>query len=287
MAALRILFDVIAFRVRRLEMANLAGAVAIMVVLRLPLGEALVRTLFAFLLNALVYLNNDYLDVELDASTPDKDGAKTAFLRAHLRTARRLQWALLVALAALAGTTSGLWLALVLGAGVCIAYSAWLKHVPALDILAMALWGFAMPLCGAPIDRLLGLLLAAQLGLMSGMFEAIQVIRDYDADRAAGVRTSAVAFGKPATLLIARLLMLLSAAYAALVLHPIAGAIAACALFVPLRDGTAGKYWTHIKLISGIAWLCICAFVLFTQRSHGVWLAVDIAARLSGDLPAP
>lgn len=274
MAALRILVDVIVFRVKRLEMANLAGAVAIMAVLRLPLADAAIRTLFALVLNALVYLNNDYVDVDLDAQTPDKDRTKVLFLQAHKRQALYLQWALFGVLVAIALAAPGLWLALALGAGVCIAYSKWLKRVPALDILAMGVWGFAMPLCGAPLDRALGLLLALQLGLMSAVFETIQVIRDYEADRDAGVRTTAVVLGKPATLWLARGLMLISALYAALVLHPIAGVIAAGALLVPLRGDAVDTYWTRIKLISGVAWLCICALTFLTQQSHGLWVAV-------------
>jgi 4-hydroxybenzoate polyprenyltransferase len=263
-AALRILLDVIVFRVRRLEMANLAGAVAIMAVLRLPLGEAAVRTLFALVLNALVYLNNDYLDVDLDAQTPDKDRKKVLFLQAHKPQALALQWALLAALVLISTAAPGLWLALLLGAGVCVAYSKWLKHVAGLDILAMGVWGFAMPLCGSPLDRSLGLLLALQLGLMSAVFETIQVIRDYEADRAAGVRTTAVALGVRPTLWLARALMLVSALYAALVLQPVAGAIAAGALLVPMRPGAVDTYWTRIKLISGIAWLCICALTFLS-----------------------
>ena len=263
-AALRILLDVIVFRVRRLEMANLAGAVAIMAVLRLPLGEAAVRTVFALVLNALVYLNNDYVDVDLDAQTPDKDRAKVAFLQAHKREAFALQWVLFGVLCLIATAAPGLWLALVLGAGVCIAYSKWLKHIPGLDILAMGVWGFAMPLCGSPLDRSLGLLLALQLGLMSAVFETIQVIRDYDADRSAGVRTTAVALGVGRTLWLARALMLASALYAALVLQPVAGAIAAAALLVPMRQDAVDTYWTRIKLISGVAWLCICALTFLS-----------------------
>jgi 4-hydroxybenzoate polyprenyltransferase len=138
----------------------------------------------------------------------------------------------------------------------------------------MGVWGFAMPLCGAPLDRALGLLLALQLGLMSAVFETIQVIRDYEADRHAGVRTTAVVLGKAASLWLARGLMLASALYAALVLHPIAGVVAAGALLVPLRDSAVDSYWTRIKLISGVAWLCICALTFLTERSHGLLVSV-------------
>ena len=58
--AIKVLWDVVAFRLRKLEMANLAGAVAIMLVLRLPLPDMAVRALFAGLLNILVYLNTEW-----------------------------------------------------------------------------------------------------------------------------------------------------------------------------------------------------------------------------------
>lgn len=250
-------------------MANLAGAVAIMLVLRLPLGEALVRTLFALVLNALVYLNNDYVDVDLDAQTPDKDRTKVLFLQQHKKHALALQWALLGVLVLIATAAPGLWAALVLGAGVCVAYSKWLKHVPGLDIVAMGVWGFAMPLCGAPLDRPLGLLLALQLGWMSAVFETIQVIRDHDADQQAGVRTTAVVLGPARTLWVARALMVISASYAAWVFSPYAGLIALGTLFVPFHGRPVDTYWTRVKLISGVAWLFICVFAYyFGEASH-------------------
>ena len=47
----------LAFRVKKLEMANLVAAVAVMLALRLPWPEVAARSAFALLLNLLVYLN--------------------------------------------------------------------------------------------------------------------------------------------------------------------------------------------------------------------------------------
>jgi 4-hydroxybenzoate polyprenyltransferase len=275
-AALRILWEVVAFRVRKLEMANLAGAVAIMVALRLPPLDIAWRTLFCALLNALVYLNNDYHDVALDARAPDKDQGKVRFMQAHMRQAASLQWLLFLALAALAVSHSrGLLLVLIAGGGICIAYSARLKRMPLVDVATMAAWGFVMPLSGAPLDRAVGLCLALQLGLFSSVFETIQVIRDADTDRKLGVRTTAVALGEARTLWLGRALMLICAGYAALVLHPVAGGVCLLALALRMKPGSADRFWTAVKIIYGIAWLTTCGFVLASGRSQGLLFELE------------
>jgi 4-hydroxybenzoate polyprenyltransferase len=280
-AGLQILFDVVSFRVRRLEMANLAGAVAIMLVLRLEWKDVALRTLFGALLNALVYLNNDYLDVALDLETPDKDARKAGFLREHLRAALGMQWFLVLLLSLLAAWHSpDLLLVLLGGAGICAAYSSVLKHKPLLDVAAMALWGVAMPLCGSPLDRTLGLCLAVQLGLFSAVFQVIQVIRDHDADARLGVRTTAVALGMTRTLWLGRGLMFLCAGYAALVLHPLAGAVALGALMLRMRERRADRYWTAVKVTYGAAWLLACGSILASGHSDGLLLQLDVEATL-------
>ena len=174
----------------------------------------------------LVYLNNDYADVHLDLQSADKDAAKTRFL-ARTWAPRCLPRASCsrCSLPQRSPTAADCSCRSSQAADVCIAYSRWIKRRPYLDITAMMLWGFLMPLCGSPIDSVLGVCLAVQLGLFSAVFETIQVMRDADADAAEGVRTTAVALGKRRTLQLARGLMLLSSAYAMCVLHPVLGAL--------------------------------------------------------------
>src|SRR5690606_34715330 len=130
-AAVKIVADVLAYRLGNLEMANLAGAVSISVSLHLSWTDVAVRALFAPALNVLVYLNNDYIDIDLDLASAEKDGAKTRFLAEHQGAALFAQLAIAGLLAAIAWAYDpGLFVPLVAGGGVCWLYSAYLKRVP-------------------------------------------------------------------------------------------------------------------------------------------------------------
>jgi 4-hydroxybenzoate polyprenyltransferase len=279
-AGLKIVAAAVAFRIRKLEMANLAAATSIAMALHLPFTEVVFRTLFAFVLNALVYLNNDYLDVADDLQSTNKDATKTKFLAEHMDSALAAQWGLgiLLAVGALL-YDPGMLAPLIFGGGVCIWYSIDLKRRPFTDIPAMAVWGVAMPACGFPWHSALGWCMAIQLGLFSGVFESIQVMRDADEDAAEGVRTTGVVLGKAKTLLLARVLMVACSGYAALVLHPIAAVISAAALVVPFDPNRIARYWTLVKLIYGITWLFICGWVYFARHGSGLVWTIDALAR--------
>jgi 4-hydroxybenzoate polyprenyltransferase len=274
-AAPKIIADVVAYRLRKLEMANLAAATSIALALRLPPGDVVFRTLFAFVLNVLIYLNNDYLDVALDLRSETKDQRKSRFLADHMRSARRAQWALLGALVAAAlAHDPGMLLPLAAGGGICVWYSAQLKRRPYADVLAMMAWGVAMPLCGAPVTSALGVCMALQLGLYSGVFETIQVLRDHDDDAKQGVRTTSVVLGAERTLALARVLMVAASAYALVVMHPLSATISAGALLVPFDARDVARYWTRVKLVYGVAWLALCAWVFLYGHSGGLFVQV-------------
>jgi 4-hydroxybenzoate polyprenyltransferase len=276
---LKIVAGVVAYRLRKLEMANLAAGTSIAIALHLPWLEVCGRTLFAFFLNVLVYLNNDYVDVGLDLRSSDKDAQKTRFLAEHMSAALYTQWALFGSLLVAALCYDpGLLAPLIIGGAVCVAYSAYLKRRAYVDIPAMMVWGMMMPLCGAPLSSLLGLCLALQLGLFSGVFETIQVMRDADADAAAGVRTTGVALGSARTLWLGRVLMLAASSYALLVMQPVAAGVSALALLVPSHPQRVERYWTHVKMIYGVAWLLICAWVFLQSRSFGLLFSVARSA---------
>ena len=270
-AGFRIVASAVAYRLRNLEMFNMAAAVSIACALRLSIFDIVMRALFAFVLNALAYLNNDYIDVQIDLQSPDKDNTKARYLAEHLKAAFWAQIALLGVLVAFAVLYDrGLFVAIVLGAGVCWWYSAQLKHRPFLDVLAMIVWGVGMPMPGVPLDHPVGIAMAIQLGLFSGVFETIQVLRDADEDAKEGVRTTAVVLGKPRTKLLARMLMLSVTAYAALYMQPWAAAMTLIALVIPFPDTDIERYWTRVKLVYGISWLMICAWVFFYGQRAGL-----------------
>src|SRR5262249_12003943 len=151
----------------------------------------------------------------------------------------------------------GLRVPLVLGGGICVWYSAQLKRRPFADIPAMMLWGALMPLCGVPLPNRLGGALALQLGLFSGVFEAIPVMGDAEEDAAQAVRTTGVALGKVRTLAATRGLMLLSSAYALACADPLAALVSAAAPLMRFTAGAEARYWTRVKLVYGLAWLVL------------------------------
>jgi 4-hydroxybenzoate polyprenyltransferase len=274
-AAVKIVADVLAYRLRKLEMANLAGGISISVSLHLPWTDVAARALFAVGLNVLVYLNNDYIDVDIDLASADKDNEKTRFLAEHRGAALFAQ----LAVAGLLGATAwayepGLFVPLVAGGGICWVYSAYLKRLPFLDLLAIMIWGLTMPLSGVPLSSALGWGMAVQLGLFAGVFEAIQVIRDANEDAVVeGVRTTGVVLGQRRTLALARGLMLLCCLYTAAVMHPLAALVLAGAFLVPFTPERIERYWTRVKLVYGAAWLFVCAWVYFHGKSAGLlWI---------------
>lgn len=261
-AELVIVLDVARFRLRRLEMANLVAAVAIMLALRLGAGELLVRTAFGALLNLLVYLNNDWLDLDDDLATSTRDRDKTQFLAAHRGAAVRAQLGLVGLLAGFALVWGGgLGWPLVLGAGICGAYSAWLKRRPFVDVAAMMAWGVAMPAVAVPPGATAGWWLLGQLALFSGVFETIQVLRDREADARRGIRTTAVVLGRARTEWLVRVLLGLSGAYAAWCFHPALVVLPAIAVLMPIPAVGVEAYWTRVRLLLGPTLLFECALV--------------------------
>lgn len=285
-AALKIVRDVVAWRIANLEMANLAGSLSIALALRLRPLDVAVRIAFAFLLNVLVYLNNDTLDVALDLQSDDKSRAKTSFLAEHLSAARAAQAVLAVLLVAIAALWDlGLFVPLLLGGGICVLYSSLLKRTAWFDVAAMVAWGVAMPLCGTPIGNPLGWAMAVQLGLFAGVFECLQVMRDAPDDAAQGLRTTGVVLGHRRTLLLARALMAAASAWSLVVLSVLAAAVSGYAVATRVEEKDVGRAWTSVKVIYGVAWLAICAVVLLHGRSAGLMASVVGVPLPSGVAP--
>lgn len=270
-AALRIVADVAIFRLRRLEMANLAGAGAVAIAASLPPLEIAGRLAFGALLNLLVYLNNDYLDLDADLAAPSREAAMTRFLAAHRRAAIVAQLGLCaLAFAVALAFRIELLIPLVAGGGLCWAYSARLKRIAGLDVLAMILWGVAMSSVGAPLGDPLAWALVVQLGLFSGVFEAIQVLRDRPEDQRAGVRTTAVVLGERGTRALIRGLLIVAGLYASLVIHPGLGLLPLVGVGLPIDAAAIPAYWTRIRALLGISLLGAVAWIVAYGGTDGL-----------------
>ena len=277
---LRIVWEVLSFRVRRFEMANLAASLTLLVALRSAWPDALVRMGLGLALNLLAYLINDYLDVDRDLADgrcPDH----TRYLAEHRGSA-------LGAMAALGSGSAAaalLWEPTLLGVavagvGICWLYSRWLKAMPYVDVAAMIGWGMAMPLVAVPLGSVLGWVLIAELGLFSAAFETIQIMRDYEADRRARLRTTAVRLGPRRSLTLVRATLVAAGLYGAAVISVPAGLLVAGGAAVPFPPGRPAAYWQRIRLVLGTAWLFMLLEVFRHGASAGGWLRLDAGARL-------
>lgn len=263
-AEFKIAADVAWYRLRRFEMANLGAAMLLGLALRLDGFDFAIRVAFGALLNLLVYLNNDYLDRDDDAASPSKDAEKTRYLTEHRSAAMRAQLGLLALLLILALIYGhGLLGPLVVGGGVCWLYSAVLKRRPYVDVLAMMAWGVAMPWVAVPPGSSEGWALLIQLGLFSGVFESIQVMRDHDEDRSLNVRTTAVVLGLSNTRWLMRGLLIACAAYAAMSFHWAIAILPIVALCVPIPEHGLERYWNRVRALLGATLLAECAWVYF------------------------
>jgi 4-hydroxybenzoate polyprenyltransferase len=157
-----------------------------------------------------------------------------------------------------AAWSAGLLATAAVNVAVIVAYSKTLKHRAVLDILAMGAWGVSMAMAGFPLERADGWRLVGLLGALSMVTETVQVLRDERSDRAAGVRTTAVALGAPRTRVVARALVLLAASYAAALLHP-AGAVIALGALVPLGEDEVDRSWDKLRVLFGLTWLALLA----------------------------
>jgi len=252
----RLMVDVVVYRIRKREMANLFAGLSIMIALHSEFLDIIIRLLFAFFLNVLVYLINDYHDVDVDIQTETRDRSKVAFLKDHRPQARGLIIVLTLVLAGWAAAYyPGLLLPLLGGAGICWFYSARLKHLPFLDVVAMIFWGGIMPTTGILLDSPKGWLLVIQLALFSSCFETIQTLRDRESDSRAGMTTTAVYLGERRTRFLLRILFLANALYGTLVLHRIFGLFLFVAILLPINSGRMNEYWNRVRLIFGLVWL--------------------------------
>ncbi len=258
--AARVVADAAVYRVKKREAGNLVTSISLAVALGLALRDVAHRFAFGLALNLFVYLVNDCFDVDVDAHAEGRDRARTRFLAEHVASGWLgvvLVGAACLAIAAAHGR--GLLLVFAINVVVIIAYSRWLKRMPIGDLLAMAAWGVSMALVGTPLDAGDGLRLVGLLGLLCVVTEGVQVIRDEPTDRAAGVRTTAVAFGVGATALVTRLMIVVSAAYATLLLHRFFGVVLLLGLLTPYTTAAAERSWDRLRVLFGLTWLAILA----------------------------
>ena len=98
------------------------------------------------------------------------------------------------------------------------------------------------------------------------------MIRDHDEDVASGIRTTAVRLGVPATKIMLRGFMILSAAYATLLINRWIGLALLASLAIPFKKVNADVFWNRQRVIMGTVWLAMIGWIFWYGSSNG-WLA--------------
>jgi len=88
-------------------------------------------------------------------------------------------------------------------------------------------------------------------------------------------RTTAVALGVTRTLVLARVLLAVSAVYGALVVSPWLAALPALAIVIPLDRARVSRTWDQLRVVLGVAFLGAVAWVWWMGETAGVLVQVS------------
>lgn len=268
--SLRIVNDVLTYRLSKLELGQFFLTIGIMFALGNPFFDFVIRSIFALLLNVFAYLNHDYLDVIRDLRT-SREPQRAEYLYTHQREALVVQIALILLMLVIVFFYSiELLVPLLSGGSLCWLYSKWLKEIPYADIPTMGLWCTAMTLVAFPLENVLGWLLVIEVGLIGAVSQTLQVLRDYESDREASINTTAVRIGPEATLRLARSLMVLSALYGVLFLHKILGVFLLLPPFIPFRSINDSLFMTINRLTFAVIFGTILLWVFLSGTTAGL-----------------
>jgi 4-hydroxybenzoate polyprenyltransferase len=263
-AALRIIWYSISYRIRMREANNIAVTFSMMIAFRLPPWVVAYRTCYALLLNMYAYLINDYFDIAVDLRAPDREQRKVQFMADHRPAARAALVGCAVALLAAALAHSPQLVIAFAAATLTVGlYSAWLKRVPGVDLLMMAVAGPAGTIIGIPDGRPLAWKLLGLLALISSSYQTIQIIRDEPIDRLNGTRTTAVALGPTRTAWVYRAILVAAAAYGTLYIASPLALLLVPAAFLPLTPDRATRVWDVARVVAGAVWLGLMVQVYF------------------------
>lgn len=269
---------IVTYRWQTKEANNALTVIALLVSLRVPIEDFLFRVVASLLLNFVVYLLNDYCDIDVDLAAPHKDTAKAQFLKDHKNVALSLLIGITGFLVILALPLSrNVSIAVPLAVAIIYLYSRWLKYYPILDLVAIFIWGFSMMLIGVPEGNRDALILAVLVGLLTMSFEFINLMRDHDSDAASGIRTTSVTFGRTTALWMLRGIIVLSGIFVHLTLHAPIGFLIVLGVFLRLKDQDYHRYWNKLRFVYGSVWGLLMARYFLDN-----WMNIRLPASIFG-----
>ena len=259
----KLLADTAKDRILRLEANTILGNFLLLIAFHFGPLDFLIRMIVTLYINLLGYFINDYIDVEVDLASKDKDHTKALFIKQNQKTALSLIYFMCTVLIGFTFFYSAsVCFAVVMLLLIVTVYTKYYKNTAFLDVLFIGLWGLALSWIAIPDFSLYGIKLILLLFIFGCCFETVQTVKDYEEDKKFGLTTTPVRIGLSNTFHLLRGLYILAAVYSVLVLREIAGLLMVLPLFFSSSQ-KPGVYWTKLKIVCGIIWLTIMIRVYF------------------------
>ncbi len=259
----RLLSDSILDRLKRMEANSLITNFMLLLAFHFPFVDIVIRMAITFVLNVLVYFINDFIDVEIDLASPEKDHSKARYLKEHKRKAFALIVGVSGALLILSLLYSpSVCFGVILALLIIFYYTDYLKNMAYFDVIGCFVWGVAMAWPAIPDFSPQGIKLILLIGLFTACFEIVQCVKDYEFDKKYDLRTTPIVIGISNSFIVARVLYVFSTLYAIFVLGQPQGIL----LLVPIfyrTDQDMATYWMKLRVVFGIVWLSIMVRFFF------------------------
>ena len=265
----KLLADTAKDRLVRLEANTILGNFLLLIAFHFSFTDFIIRMVITLFINVLGYFINDFIDIEVDLASKEKDKSKALFIKEHKKTALAL---ILCMSAGLVTATlfysQSVCFAVIMLLFIVTIYTDYFKNKAFWDVIFIGLWGFALSWIAIPDFSWQGIKLILLLFIFGCCFETVQTLKDYEEDKNFGLTTTPIVLGVPETVLILRILYIASALYAFFVLNEIVGILILIPLFFSTTQNM-GTYWTKLKLVCGVVWMVIMVRLYFHSLPPG------------------
>jgi len=260
----KLLSDTAKDRLMRLEANTILGNFLLLIAFHFSFFDFIIRMAVTLYINVLGYFINDFIDIEVDLASKDKDQSKALFIKEHKKTALALILCMSTCLVtATLFYSQSVCFAVIMLLFIVTIYTDSFKNKAFWDVIFIGLWGLALSWVAIPDFSWQGIKLIVLLFMFGCSFETVQTLKDYEEDRKFGLTTTPIVIGVQKTFLVLRILYVTSALYAIFVLKEITGIFILVPLFFSTTQSMA-TYWTKLKIVCGIVWVVIMVRLYYT-----------------------
>jgi 4-hydroxybenzoate polyprenyltransferase len=180
----RLLRDTAKDRLMRLEANTIAGNFLLLIAFHFSVFDFIVRMAVTLYINLLGYFINDYIDVEVDLASEQKDKAKALYIKNHKKAALGLiVWMSAILLTVTLLYSKSVCFGVIMLLLIVTIYTDYYKNRPYWDVIFIGLWGFALSWIAIPDFSWEGIRYIVLLFLFGCAFETVQTLKDYEEDK--------------------------------------------------------------------------------------------------------